>query len=327
MVLARRTFLTFGAACPIAALLQQAGLADGYPSRPIRVIVPYAAGGPNDTIARIIAAEGFRQRGASYIIENIPGGAGNVGTAVAARAPADGYTLVVVTSSFFINPSLNSKIQYDPVNSFAPITAIAAAPHVLVVHPSFPARNLGEFIAAVRAQPGKYSYASAGTGQSSHLAGELFKQSTGVDLTHVPFNGANPAMMSTVGNHTPISFISLPAAASFIKEGQLRALATTGNVRSKPFPDVPTMAEAGFPDQVSFFMQGLLVPAGTPRSVVDDWYRELASIMQRGDVRERVASLGFEPVVNTPDEFGAQIKSEVGRWSKVIRQARLVVAE
>ena len=168
------------------------------------------------------------------------------GTRCGGRASADGYTLVVVTSSFFINPSLNSKIQYDPTSSFAPVSVIAAAPHVLVVHPSFPAWDMTEFVAAARAQPGRYSYASAGTGQSSHLAGELFKQSTGLDLVHVPFNGANPAMMSTIGNHTPICFISLPAAATYIKEGRLRALATTGSIRSEPFADVPTMAEVGF---------------------------------------------------------------------------------
>jgi tripartite-type tricarboxylate transporter receptor subunit TctC len=271
----------------------------------------------------LITGQAFRPEGASFVIENIPGGAGNVGTAAAARAPADGYTLVVVTSSFFINPSLNSKIQYDPINSFAPVTVIAAAPHVLVVHPSFPTRDMAEFVAAVRAQPGKYSYASAGTGQSSHLAGELFKQSTGLDLVHVPFNGANPAMMSTIGNHTPISFISLPAAATYIKEGRLRALATTGSGRSEPFADIPTMAEAGFSDQVSYFVQGILLPAGTPPGIVDRWHQELQRVMVLADVRQRVSSLGLEPVVNTPDEFSAQITSEVARWSKVIKQARI----
>ena len=327
MVRTRRDFLALCAATPVAALAPHASLADGYPSRPIRIIVPYAAGGPNDTIARLIAGEAFRREGASFLIENIAGGAGNPGTAAAARAPADGYTLVVVTSSFFINTSLNAKIQYDPVSSFAPVSVIAAAPHVLVVHPSFPARDMTEFVAEVRAHPSKYSYASAGTGQSSHLAGELFKQSTGLDLVHVPFNGANPAMMSTIGNHTPISFISLPAAATYIKEGRLRALATTGNARSEAFADVPTMAEAGFSDQVSYFMQGLLVPAGTPRELVDQWHRELQRVMTLDDMRQRVSSLGLDPVVNTPDEFAVQIRSEVSRWSKVIRQARITLSE
>ena len=327
MVRTRRDFLALCAAGPFAALAPHASRAAGYPSRPIRIIVPYAAGGPNDTIARMIAGEAFRREGASFVIENIPGGAGNAGTAAAARAAGDGYTLVVVTSSFFINPSLSSKIQYDPISSFSPISVVTAAPHVLVVHPSFPAREMTEFVAAVRAQPGKYSYASAGIGQSSHLAGELFKQSAGLDLIHVPFNGANPAMMSTIGNHTPVSFISLPAAAAYIKDGRLRALATTGSARSEPFTDVPTLAEAGLSDQVSYFMQGILLPAGASRVLVDQWYRELQRVMALADVRQRVLSLGLEPVVNTPDEFAAQIRVEVSRWSKVIRQARIVLSE
>ena len=328
MRLARRKFLTLCAAGSMAGLGSHASHAEVYPSRrPIRLVVPYAAGGPNDTMARLIASEAFRGDGVSFVIENIPGGAGNVGTAAAARAPADGYTLVVVTSSFFINPSLNSKIQYDPIRSFAPISVIAAAPHVLVVNPSFPARDMAEFVAAVRAQPGKYSYASAGTGQSSHLAGELFKQSTGLDLVHVPFNGASPAMISTIGNHTPISFISLPAATTYVNEGRLRALATTGSVRSESLAGVPTMTEAGIPDQVSSFMQGILLPAATPRDIVDRWHRELQRVMALAGVRQRVAALGLDPIVNTPDEFSAQIRTEVSRWSKVIRQAHIAVSE
>jgi tripartite-type tricarboxylate transporter receptor subunit TctC len=327
MSLARREFLTLCTTAPLAGLIPTVARAGTYPSRPIRIIVPFAAGGPNDTVARMISSDAFRRENASFVIDNIPGGAGNVGTAAAARAPSDGYTLVVVTSSFFINPGLNAKIQYDPISSFAPVTVLAAAPHALVVHPSFPARDMTEFGAVVRAEPGKYSYASAGTGQSSHLAGELFKQSTGLDLVHVPFNGANPAMMSTIGNHTPISFISLPAAANYIKAGRLRALAITGSVRSQIFPDIPTMEEAGVPGQVSFFMQAILLPAGTPREIVDRWHREVARVMKLEAVRQRVLSLGLEPVVNTPDEFGAQIKSEVARWSHVIRQARITVSD
>ena len=323
----RRYFLRLAATALVTPALYRTGSAQIYPARPIRLIVPFAAGGPNDTIARIIAAEAFKESGASFVIENVPGGAGNVGTAAAARAPADGYTLVVVTSSFVINPGLNPKIQYDPITGFAPVTMIAAAPHVLVVHPSFPAKDIKEFVAIVRANPGKYSYASAGTGQSSHLAGELFRQSAGLDLAHVPFNGAAPAMTSTVGGHTPIAFISLPGAAPFIQDGRLRALATTGSARSAICPEVPTMLEAGFADQVSVFMQGILAPAGTPREIVDRWQRELARIMARPDIRQRLAALGLEPVVNSPEAFGAHIKAEVARWSRVIRAAHIGASE
>jgi tripartite-type tricarboxylate transporter receptor subunit TctC len=323
----RRYFLRLAATALVTPALYRTGSAQIYPARPIRLIVPFAAGGPNDTIARIIAAVAFKESGASFVIENVPGGAGNVGTAAAARAPADGYTLVVVTSSFVINPGLNPKIQYDPITGFAPVTMIATAPHVLVVHPSFPAKDIKEFVAIVRANPGKYSYASAGTGQSSHLAGELFRQSAGLDLAHVPFNGAAPAMTSTVGGHTPIAFISLPGAAPFTQDGRLRALATTGSARSAICPDVPTMAEAGFADQVSVFMQGILAPAGTPREIVDRWQRELARIMARPDIRQRLAALGLEPVVNSPEAFGAHIKAELARWSRVIRAAHIGASE
>ncbi len=265
MTLARRQFLSLAGAAAVAPALFGIGWAQTYPTRPVRVIVPYAAGGPNDIIARIIASKLSESWGQSIYVENLPAGGGNVGTAAAARAPADGYTLVVVTSSFVINPGLRPKIQYDPIKDFAPITMIAAAPHVLVVHPSFPANDLKEFVAVVRANPGKYSYASAGTGQSSHLAGELFKLSVGLDLVHVPFNGAAPAMTSTIGGHTPIAFISLPAAAPYIKDGKLRALAITSDVRSGAFTDVPTMAESGFHDQESLFMQGNRTSCGGRR--------------------------------------------------------------
>jgi tripartite-type tricarboxylate transporter receptor subunit TctC len=323
MTQSRRRFLTLVGAGALAAFLAPGSRAQPYPTRPVRIIVPYAAGGPNDVIARLLAARLADSWGQSIYVENLSAGAGNVGTAAAARAPADGYSAVVVTSSFWINPGLYAKLPYDPIRDFAPVTIVAAAPHVLVVHPSFPARDGREFVAAVRRHPAKYSYASAGTGQSSHLAGELFKLSTGIDLVHVPFNGAAPAMTSTIGGHTPTAFISLPAAASYIKSGQLRALAVTSVARSSAFPDVPTMAEAGFPNQESEFMQGVLLPAGVSQNLVDRWYREISRIVALPDVRERLAMLGFDAVANTPDAFSARIKSEIPRWANVIRQAHL----
>jgi tripartite-type tricarboxylate transporter receptor subunit TctC len=323
----RREFLRLVAASAAAPVLTSTGWALDYPSRPVRVIVPYPAGGPNDTIARLFTSklsESWRQ---PIYIENIPAGAGNVGTAAAARAPADGYSSVVVTSSFVINPSLYPKIAYDPIKDFAPVTMIAAAPHVLVVHPSFPARDVKEFVGVVRANPGKYSYASAGVGQSSHLAGELFKLATGIDFVHVPFNGAVPAMTSTIGGHTLVAFISLPAAADHIRTGKLRALATTGSVRSRMHADIPTMAEAGFPDQESVFMQGMLFPADTPEGIVDLWHREMSRVASLSDVRQRIDALGLDLIVNSPTEFRAQIRSELARWSKIVRDARIKLAE
>jgi len=198
-----------------------------------------------------------------------------------------------------------------------------ASAHVLVVHPSVPANNVAELVALVKANPGKYSYASPGAGTTGQLAGELFKLSLGLDLIHVPFNGGNPAITSTIGGHTPLAFTALPAAASNIKGGKLRALVVTSGKRSPAFPDVPTMAEAGFPDQESVFMQAVLGPAGTPKDIVDLWYREVVRIVALPDVKERLAVLGFDPVANTPEDFGAWIKAEVARWAKVIRDANI----
>jgi tripartite-type tricarboxylate transporter receptor subunit TctC len=327
MPIDRRHFLSLVGAAAAAPALPSTGWALGYPSRPVRVIVPYPAGGPNDTIARLFTSKLSERWPQPIYIENIPAGAGNVGTAAAARAPADGYSLVVVTSSFVINPSLYPRIAYDPIKDFAPVTMIAAAPHVLVVHPSFPARDIKEFVRLLRANPGKYSYASAGTGQSSHLAGELFKLAAGIDLVHVPFNGAAPAMTSTIGGHTPIAFVSLPAAADHIRTGKLRALATTGSVRSRMHADIPTMAEAGFPDQESVFMQGILFPAGTPEDIVDLWYREMSRLASLPDVHQRIDALGFDLVVNSPEEFRAQIRSELAHWSKIVREAQIKSVE
>lgn len=327
MSIDRRSFLTLVGASAAAPVLPSIGWAANYPSRAVRVIVPYPAGGPNDTIARLFTSrlsESWRQ---PIYIENIPGGAGNVGTAAAARAPADGYSLVVVTSSFVINPSLYPKIAYDPIKDFAPLTMVTAAPHVLVVHPSFPARDVKEFVRAVRANPGKYSYASAGTGQSSHLAGELFKLAAEIDLVHVPFNGAAPAMTSTIGGHTPIAFISLPGAADHIRTGKLRALATTGRIRSKTHAEIPTMADAGFPGQESVFMQGILFPANTPKNIVDLWHREMSRVALMSEVRQRVDALGLDLLVNSPEEFRAQIRSELAHWSKIVRDAKIRAAE
>lgn len=239
------------------------------------------------------------------------------------KAPADGYTVLAVTTAFVINPSLYIKLGYDPFNDFAPVSLVGASPHVMVVNPSLPARNANELVTLVKSNPGKYSYASPGTGQSGQLAGERFRLACGLDLTHVPFNGAVPAITSTIAGHTPIAFMSLAAAATGIKDGKLRALATTGAKRSAVFPDVPTMAEAGIPDQESSFWQGIVFPVGTPRDIIDRWHFETVGIVALPSIKQRMAAMNLEPVVNTPDEFTAWIKAEVPRWQRVIADARI----
>jgi tripartite-type tricarboxylate transporter receptor subunit TctC len=302
--------------------------ASGYPDHPVKVIVPFAAAGPTDVMARLIAQKLSDHLGKQFYVENQPGAGGNIGMANAAKAQPDGYTILFVSSSYVVNPSLYPKIPYDPYRDFIPITIAGDSPNVLVVNPSLPANNVRELIELIKSnpdKPGKYSFASAGTGTTPHLSGELFKLSNGLDLVHVPFNGAGPAIQSTVAGHTPIAFTALPPAAPFVKGGQLRALAVTGKTRSATLPDVPTMEEAGLTGQEADTLQGVLVPAGTPKAITDLLYGEIVKIVHEPDVKEKFAALGFDPVANTSDEFAAQIKIEIAKWGKVIKDANIKV--
>jgi tripartite-type tricarboxylate transporter receptor subunit TctC len=311
-------------ALALAALCYATGAAaQAYPNRPVRVIVPFAPGGPTDTIARILADKLSISLGQQFFIANQAGASGNTGTGMVATAPPDGYTLLVVSTSLVVNPSMNPKVAYDPVKSFAPITNVGVTPNVLVVHPGVAAKTLQELIALIRANPGKFSYGSPGIGTTPHLSGELLRVSQGLDLVPVMFAGAGPAIQSTVGGHTPIAFTAMPPAAPQVKEGTLRALAVTSAQRSAALPDVPTMAEAGVAGQEAYTLQGVLAPAGTPRAIVDLLYREILKAVALPDVKERLAALGFDIIANTPDEFGAQIKVEIEKWGAVVRDAKI----
>jgi tripartite-type tricarboxylate transporter receptor subunit TctC len=307
----------------VALVFAGSALAQSYPNRPVKMIVPFAAAGPTDVIARLIAQKLTDSLGKTFYVENHPGAGGNIGMGMAAGAPADGYTILVVSSSFVVNPSLYAKIPYDPHNSFIPITVVGVSPNVLTVHPSIPAKSVRELVDLIKANPGKYNFASPGVGTTPHLSGELFRLSTGIDLVHVPFNGAGPAIGSAVGGHTPIAFTALPPAAPQIKAGNLRALAVTSAKRSPALPEVPTMAEAGFSGQEADTLQGILVPAGTPKEIVDLLFREIIKAVALPDVKERFAALGFEVVANSGDEFAAQITAEIAKWGKVIREAKI----
>jgi tripartite-type tricarboxylate transporter receptor subunit TctC len=322
MALLRREFLRIAGATAVAAPFSVAG-AQAYPARAIRLIVPVAAGGPVDVITRIIAQRLSEAWGGQFHVENLPTGAGNVATGLLAKAPADGYTAGAVTTALVINPSLYANASYDPERDFAPITLIGASPHVLLVHPGLPASNVNELVELVRGNPGKYSYASPGTGQSGQLAGEMFRLACGLDLAHVPFNGAVPAITSTMTGQTPIAFMSLAAAAGSIRDGKLRALAVTSSRRSGIFPDVPTMAEAGIADQESAFWQGMVFPAGTPLELVRRWHREVVAIVALPEVKQRLQGMSIDVVAESPEEFGARIRAEIPKWRRVIESARM----
>jgi tripartite-type tricarboxylate transporter receptor subunit TctC len=319
----RRRFLRLAAVAAGLPLAARMTAAQAYPTRPVRIIVPFTAGGPATVMAHVIAQPLSESWGQSFYVENLPTGASNVGSATAAKSPPDGYTLLVVTPSFVINPSLYAKLAYDPIRDFAPVILAVASPHVLLVNPSFPAKNVEELVALAKANPGKYSYASAGTGQSAQLAAELFKLAFGLDIVHVPFNGGAPAVNSTMGGHTQMAFNALPSAAALIKEGKLRALAVTSRERAPEFPDVPTLAEAGAPGQESLYFQGIVAPAGTPKDIVDQLYREIEKILARPDVKDRLAAIGFGVTISSPEEFQVQLKTEAARWAKVIRDANI----
>jgi tripartite-type tricarboxylate transporter receptor subunit TctC len=313
------------ALCLAALLVAGASFAQtsAYPDRPVKMIAPFAPGGPVDAVARVLAPKLSEGLGQQFYVENHPGGSGNIGTALAAKAPADGYAILVISSTLVVNPSLFAKLGFDTTSDLAPVSLVGVSPQVLLVHPSVPAASVKELVAWVKASPGQYSYAHAGLGTPGYLAGEMLKQAFGLDLVAVSFNGGGPAITSTIGGHTPILYTSISTAAGHIKQGTVRALAVTGALRSPALPDVPTLAEAGAPGQESDIILGVLVPAGTPRGVIDRLHREIVRIVALPDVRERLSALGFEPIASTPEEFADRIRWEIDKWAKVIRAANI----
>ena len=296
-----------------------------YPNRPVKMVAPFAPGGPVDVVARVLAPKLSEGLGQHFYVENHPGGSGNIGTALVAKAPPDGYTVLVISSTLVVNPSLFAKLGFDTTTDLAPVSLVGVSPQVLLVHPSVPAASVKELIAWVKARPGEHSYAHAGLGTPGYLAGEMFKQAFGLDLVAVAFNGGGPAITSTIGGHTPILYTSISTAAGHIKQGTVRALAVTGARRSPALPDVPTLAEAGAPDQESEIILGVLVPRGTPQEVIDRLHREIARIIALPEIRERLSALGFEPIASTPKEFADRIKWEIDKWARVIRTAGIKV--
>ncbi len=306
-------------------LAAPARAADNYPDHKVRMIVPFAAGGPTDVIARMVAEQLSNAWGQQLYVENMPGAGGNLGVETGGRAAPDGYTIVVVSTGFIINPSMYSKIGYDPVKDFAPISLVAASPNVVTAHPSLPAKNLKELIDLIKANPGKYSYAQPATGSTPHLAGELFKQTYNLDLVTVPFNGAPLAINSALGNHTPIAFTALPPAIGNIKDGSLRGLAVLAKARVAALPDLPTNGEEGVPGLESDTLTGIVAPAGTPPAIIEKWHAAIVKMAAEQETKKKLDTLGFVPVASSPAEFAERIKSEAARWDKVVKTAGIHV--
>src|SRR5262245_16915466 len=323
MHLPRRQFLHLAAGIAALPLVSLTARAQTYPTRPVRVIVPYAPGGPTDLFARLIAQKLSEHLGQQFFVEHAGGAGANIGIGLPAKASPDGYTLLVAAAPLVINPTLSGAVPYDPVKDFDPITLAVASPGLLTVHPSLPVHAVKELVALVSNNPRKYSYSSPGTGTPPHLVGELFRLSLKLDLVHVPFNSGGLAIGSTLAGHTPVSFGTLPPAVAHIKDGKLRALAVTSKARSQTLPDVVTMAEAGYPDIAGESWFGVVAPATTPRNIIVLLNREIARITALGDVKERLATLGFEPVATSPEQFGGRIKSDAETWAKVIRAANI----
>ena len=296
---------------------------EGVPTRPVRAVVAFAPGGVTDTFARLMAQKLTEQLGKQVYVENIAGASGNIGTGRLAKAAPDGHTILFAFSSHVVNPTLFARVPYDPIKDFDPVTLAVASTTVLTVNPSVPANTVKELVDLIKANPGKYSFGSAGAGTQAHLAGEQFRLSLGLDLVHVPFGGGGPAVAAVVAGHTPISFVSPQAAMQHVREGTVRALAVTSKTRSQIFPNVPTMAEAGYPEIEGDGWVGILVPAGTPAEIIVILYRESAKILAQPDMKERLAALGYDLVASTPKEFAARIAAEIEMWAKVIRAANI----
>jgi tripartite-type tricarboxylate transporter receptor subunit TctC len=314
--------MAIGRAFLLAAGLAVAGAswAQAYPTKPIRFIAPFAAGGALDTLTRTIAGRMQESWGQPVVVENRTGAGGNIGADLVAKAAPDGYTLVMGTiATHAINVSLYEKMPYDAVKDFAPVTIAASINNSLSVHPSVPAKNVAELIAYAKTNAGRLTFGSAGSGTSQHLAGELFKTMTGVDMVHIPYKGGAPAMVDLLAGQISMTFGDIPTALPHIRAGKLRSLAVTGAKRSPLLPEVPTIAEqglAGF-DVTAWF--GVFTTAGTPRQVVNQLNAEIVRILSLPDVREKLIGIGMEPVTNSPDEFAAYVQSEIAKWARVVK--------
>ena len=316
----RRSFLRLAAGAAAFPSLSRVASADNYPTRPVHIIVAFPAGNASDTIARL-AAQGLSERlGQSFVIENRPGAGGQIGVELVVRAPPDGYTLLVASAVNAVNATLYGKLNYNFMRDIAPVASICRVPDVMVVNPSVPAKTVPEFIAYAKANPGKINMASAGNGSASHLAGELFKMMTGVDLVHVPYRGS--FIPDLLGGQVQVTFAPIPVAIAYIRAGKLRVLAVTGAARSKALPDTPTVAEF-VPGYEASAWYGIGAPEKTPAEIIDRLNKEITACLADPKVNARLSDLGAIPMAMTPEEFGKFIAAETEKWAKVIRAANI----
>jgi tripartite-type tricarboxylate transporter receptor subunit TctC len=313
-------FTGFAARVAAAALAFTAACAaaQGYPAKPVRFVVPYAPGGSTDTLARTIGVKLTDLLGQQVVVDNRPGASGNIGMDIVAHALPDGYTIVLgYIANLAIDPSLYAKMPYDPVRDFAPITELASSPNVLVAHPSVPVTSFKDLL--VKAKQGQFNFASAGVGSVGHLTGELLNQMAGIRMVHVPYKGSGQAVTDLLGGHVQLMFSGFSSTLPHIKSGRLRALAVTGAQRSPAAPDVPTIAESGFPGFEATAWYGVLAPAKTPKPVVSRLHNDIVKVLQEPDVKNRLSGLGFEIVGSTPEQFSAYIKAEIKKWAKAVK--------
>ena len=295
-----------------------------YPDHAVRIIVPFPPGGPADALPRIVGEKLGAVLGKPFVIENKPGAGGNIGMEQGARAPADGYTLILApTGNLTIAPSLYSKLPYDPVKDFAPITVLAAVPNILIVHPSVPVKSVSELIAYAKAHPGALNFASPGNGSGPHLAGELMNRMAGIQMVHVPFNGVGPAMNAVLGGQVQLFFAQSSAALQHVKAGTVVALGVASSKRIAAAPELPTIAESGLPGFEVVSWYALVAPVATPTPIVERLHDEIVKVLASPDVREKIAGLGAEPVGNTIAEFAAMQRAEAARWAKLAREANI----
>jgi tripartite-type tricarboxylate transporter receptor subunit TctC len=323
MRFSRRQLLRAGTSTFLLSAATRASLADIFPSRPVRVIVPFAPGGPVDVLGRLMAQKFSDHFGQQFFVENLAGAGGNIGTGKAAKAEADGYTILVTANNHVINPMLYESVPYDPLKDFSPVSLAVGFPTALSVNQSVAARDVKELVSLVRSTPGKFNFASPGVGTPSHLLGEQFKQKLSLDLVHVPYNGSGPATEAVLAGDTQVCFAALTAAAPLAKSGSLRVLATMSKSRSTALPDVPTIAETGYPGLEGEGWVGIFVPAGTPQPIIAQLSDQTRTVLALPDIAQRIATIGFASVGSSPDEFGKQLATESQTWMMVISAANL----